>query len=252
MNSKKNDMYGFTAVLYLLFSCATHGAYAQYSDFAIGFKAGAAYSNISNMENMLIPEDYFEASAYSFTTKGVYGAVVGVFVHFRVPGTFFAMQPEVTYSMQGATVSYSDINSFGYDLIFNYHYVNVALLFKGQLYGVSLRAAPRMGFVVNPEAITYTSNSHAYGSDQDIQQGLRNVLKGRIDFSIGAGLAYEFKFGLGIEAMYYFGISDVVETLYNSYNFIENSNRSSSAQLTVAYTLPLKTEEKKRSRWGYN
>jgi hypothetical protein len=229
----------------LLFFLFCRPVSAQYADFVVGFKAGGAFSGLSNLENMIVPEDYYDKSTYSLGSKSVFGAVAGVFVHFRVPGTFFAMQPEVTYSMQGSTLSYRDNTDFTYDMGFKYHYVGIALLFKAQAKGLSLRAGPRLGFSVNPEAITYTSNSRLYGEDQDTQQGFRNVMKGRSDFSLGAGLAYEFPFGLGVEAMYYFGLSDTVETLTNSYNFVENSNRSRSVQLTVSYTLPLTTEGKR-------
>ncbi|GHT25976.1 hypothetical protein FACS189430_12520 [Bacteroidia bacterium] len=221
-------------------------AQAQYNDFVLGFKAGAAYSGISNLENMIVPEDYFETDAYSFVTHDNYGAVAGAFIHFRVLETFLSVQPEVTYSTQGATLSYHDNMDYAYDIRFKYQYVNVALFFKTDYKGVSLRAGPRLGFAVNPAAVKFSSNNRAYGEDNDIEQGFKNVLKGRTDFNIGAGLAYESKFGFGLEAMYFFGVGDVIETLTNSYDFIENTNRSRSIQLTLTYTLDLRGDGKKR------
>jgi len=241
-------------ILLLFTGCLSIKSVAQYpSDFMLGFKVGAVYSGINNIGNMIYPEDFFDPGSYHLKTQNVFGAVAGIFLHVNVPDTWLSLQPEVLFSMQGTRFLYDDIGGLNYRLNFNYNYLSAGLLLKAHLEGLttwegfSLRAGPRIGFVLNPSALNYTSNGSelGYGPDITEQQNLRSVLKGRMDVSIGVGLAYEFSiskiglYGMSIEAMYYFGVSDVIETQVNSYNFVEKSNFSNSIQLTIGYTLDM-------------
>ena len=67
---------------------------------------------------------------------------------------------------------------------------------------------------------------------------MRDVLKGRTNFSVGIGLGYEFTFGLSVDVRYYYGISDVMETEVNNFHFIENNNASRVIQVTLGYAIP--------------
>jgi len=67
---------------------------------------------------------------------------------------------------------------------------------------------------------------------------MRDVIKGRTNFAPAVGIGYEFSNGLTLDARYYYGISDVIETEVNNFHFIENKNASRSLQITIGYVLP--------------
>jgi hypothetical protein len=67
---------------------------------------------------------------------------------------------------------------------------------------------------------------------------MRDVLRGRTNVSLGVGVGYEFPFGLSVDARYYYGISDVLQTEVNNFHFIENPNASRVIQIAVRYAFP--------------
>ncbi|MCD4698254.1 MAG: hypothetical protein K8S16_18670, partial [Bacteroidales bacterium] len=77
-----------------------------------------------------------------------------------------------------------------------------------------------------------------FGPDIRIQQQMRDVLKGRNNFCVGISTGYDFPFGLSIDARFYYGVSDVMETEVNNFNFIENNNSSQTFQITLGYAIP--------------
>lgn len=244
--------------------CGSFNSFAQHANFSLGFKAGAAYSGISNIPTMFYPEDHFDPSTFQLKTENVFGVVAGVFMNWRLLEiqnlkSSLSLQPEALYSMQGSKFFYEDNQGFNFQMAFNYSYVSLGLLFKGDIEVghmgrgreerpniLSLQAGPKIGFNIDPQNIEYTSNSSSepgfanrFGNDADVVQAYRNILKGRADFSVGVGLAFQLAFGLGIDAMYYFGLSDVIETQVNNYDIIDNSNKSSSIQLCLTYAIDL-------------
>jgi len=50
-------------------------------------------------------------------------------------------------------------------------------------------------------------------------------------------VGYDFNFGLMVEARYVLGLSDVIETRANGFNFIENVNRGSGFQVTLGWAI---------------
>jgi opacity protein-like surface antigen len=209
---------------------------AQYKkNLMFGFKTGAAYSGISNTGAMIVSETYY--SGYSLTEEDRFGALAGFFVNYKFEGSSMAIQPELSYVQMGGLLNYSDVNGLDYAIDFKYNYIRLNFLAKVYIVdGFHAFAGPGLALNVTPANIFYTSNHEdLYGPDIQTQQQLRNVLKGKSDFGLCAGLGYEFKRGLTIEAAYTFGLSDVIETQVNSYKFVENDNRSHSVQLTIGY-----------------
>lgn len=227
---------------------------AQYdlerSNLYFGLKVGGGYSGISNVGEIIVSESYY--TDYTLENSRRMGLNVGVFLSVVFPDMYFGIQPEVSFSLQGSSLKYSDINELSYTMDFKYSYLNVGLMLKAYpLRGLSVFAGPQVGFNLTPTNISYLSNNgDKYESpDIKVQQQLRNVLKGRTDFSLGVGLAYEFRFGLCVDFRYLFGISDVIETQVNSYKFIENSNTSQSMQLSVGYAIPFSGYESSKRGW---
>ena len=203
-----------------------------------GFKGGVNYSSIGDVQTTIIPS-VFGVQTYTASEDRRLGYTAGFFVYHRFRNSRFAVQPQVSFSARGGDFNYTDIEDLEYKIGFNYQYVDFSVLMK--VYpaaGFHFAVGPEIGLQVAGTNLTYTSNMPELGPDLQIQQSLREVLKGRNDIGVLVGVGYDFDFGLMLEIQYRFGITDVIETQANGFNFIENTNRSSSVQLTVGYALP--------------
>ena len=208
------------------------------SIFQFGFKAGSVYTSISDLSKVLVSESYY--TDYTFENFNEWGFTGGLFLRYKFDQSISAIYSEISYSRLGNRLHYSDINDFEYDFIIKYNYVNLDFWYRVYIFnGLHLGVGPRLGFNITPGALFYTSNGEdLYGPDIRIQQQMRDVLKGRNNFCIGMSTGYDFNFGLSIDARFYYGLSDVMETEVNNFNFIENSNSSLTFQVTVGYAIP--------------
>jgi len=203
-----------------------------------GIKAGAGYTGISNLSKMIVSESYY--SGYTFTNNGKFGFTGGLYFNYKFKESISAFYAEASYSQLGDILHYSDINGLEYDMEIKYDYINLDFWYKAYLFaGLNVGLGPRIGFNLTPGGLFYTSNGEAiYGPDIRIQQQMRDVLKGKTNFSLGLSIGYEMPFGLSVDARYYFGISDVIETEVNNFHFIENKNTSHVLQITLGYAIP--------------
>lgn len=208
------------------------------SSLQIGFKAGAANTKISDLSKVLVSESYY--TGYTFENSSVWGFSGGIFLNYKFEGSISAIYSELSYSRLGNKLHYSDIEDFNYDFVVKYDYFNIELWYKAYLYNTfHMGAGPKIGFNLTPGGLYYTSNGEdLFGPDIRIQQQMRDVLKGRANFCLGVGTGYEFSFGLSIDARYYYGLNDVMETEVNNFHFIENNNTSSIIQITLGYLIP--------------
>lgn len=189
-------------------------------------------------------ESYY--SKYTFTNSAAWGSTASVFLNYKFEGSISGIQAELSYTRLGNMLHYSDscnlpnLKSLNYNLVTKYEYLNFELFYKAYIFhGLHLGIGPRLGFNLTPGALYYTSNGEdQFGPDIRIQQQMRDVLKGRTNFSIGTGIGYETPFGLSIDIRYYYGIADVIETEVNNFHFIENKNASRSLQFILGYALP--------------
>lgn len=206
--------------------------------FHYGFSAGATMSTIGDIHTTLI-RPVFPVETYNTSEEYRMGVTAGFFIYHRFENSKFAIQPEVSYAMLGGDFLYDDIEDLTYTIAFKYHYFNIATLLK--VYpsgGIFLGFGPQIGLNINNTNLTYVSNMPELGPDLQIQQSLREVLKGRSDISILAAIGYEFEMGLSFEARYKLGLTDVIETQSNGFGFIENKNSSRGFQFTVGYAIP--------------
>jgi hypothetical protein len=183
--NKKYDMK--KTIITLLFVGATEMAFAQ--EFAIGIKGGPNFANIDT-----------EASAgenYDNRT----GFHLGAFAQFR--GERVGIQPEILFSQQGSTLTYSgspDIKS-------NFSYVNIPVVVK--LYtiaGINLQVGPQFGFLTSAEV-----------DDEDVKDELKKT-----DFSLALGVGWDLPFGLTIDGRYNWGLSDINDGSGASMGTIKN------------------------------
>lgn len=222
----------------LFYSICTLVAQPMDDEYFYGFKAGANYYTIGDIQTTIIPE-VFSTSTYTAETTPRVGFVGGFYFYHRFPRSRTAIQPEILFAQQGGDFNYTDINDLNYTISFKYQYVNLGVLCKVYPFGgFHFAAGPQVGFNVANTNIDYQSNMPDLGPDLQIQQHLREVIKGETDININLGFGYDFDFGLCIEARYSLGIKDVIETLANGYGFIENSNTTKGYQLTVGWIIP--------------
>ncbi|MCF1190202.1 PorT family protein [Mangrovimonas sp. AS39] len=177
--------------------------------FRPGVRIGANYSSISNTR-----------------TDSKMGLNAAIFGALKLT-EFYTLQPEIVYSNQGAERNFIGGIEDNYDI----HYVSVAVankFFPVKGLGLHLIAGPSLDFNFDDNWINLINDD----SDSDITP---------FDFSLFAGIGYEFPFGLAIEARYKQGFIDLDfwdDSYYDSngyYHNEENNQLNSVIQLGVAY-----------------
>jgi hypothetical protein len=159
-------------VLFVLATVTTLVLQAQQTHF--GLKGGLNLSSVA-VEN---GEDYDTKTGIHF----------GGLAHIHI-STHFALQPELVYSMQGGEDG---------DFKFKLNYLNVPLLAQYMTNdGFRLQTGPQIGFLVK-------GKTKLNDVEVDVTDDLSTV-----DFSWAFGASYLFPAGVGIDARYNLGISNV-------------------------------------------
>ncbi len=228
--------------LMLIFSIGllSSETYAQLeeTEFYYGFHAGATYSRLSDIQTTLI-RPIFPAETFKTKSIRTVGFTAGTSVFYRFKKSKFAIQPEIHYADLGGRFYYEDVEDFNYSIDFNYNYLSILPKIKYYLAaGIHLSVAPELNLIINKSRLTYVSNQPTLGPDLQIQQSLRQVLKGNSIASLSAGIGYDMPMGLNLHFSYILGITDSMETLANGFYFIENVNRLSAYKLTIGYHIP--------------
>jgi len=187
----------------MLFLCAalflTQALFAQ--GFQIGVKAGA---NISNFTG---------GSFDSLGKKALVSYHAGAFIRFKF-GNNLALQPEVVFSSQGAQLKYQ-----GSEKDFKIGYVNIPILLQYEMNsGFYLEAGPQFGFKVDENLPYETTENFAKSSD----------------IAIALGLGYHSHIGLGIDARYNIGVSQVGD--FQATN-VDPNFKNGVIQIGLFYTL---------------
>jgi hypothetical protein len=214
----------------------------------VGVRIGGNYSVINDLETTILSEAFFT----DYTLKPEYqkGFTAGLFFNHRFPqASMISAQLEMMYSRQPSMLRFSNtLTDFNYDMEFRYSYINFAFLakisgdYETGTEGLGLSAGFQVGMNIEPNAIYYRSYGSgrlpAFGSDMEQEQQLRNVLKGKTNAGFLVDIGYEFSgFPLILNARYHKGLSDVVETQPNSYNFIANKNTNDYFHVGLAVYL---------------
>lgn len=228
------------------------------NNFHFNFKAGYIQSSIDGIQATLIPSE-FSDSTFKTQIINRNGIVGEVSFGLKFKPAWIAVEGEVGFSQKGGNFKYKDIKSLEYEMAFNYNYLNLGGNIKlyplGYMFhniyeednqtffpgGISLILGFHLGTNISSSNIEYTSNKPYLGPDMVIKQNLKNVLKGRSDFSISFGIGSEFLLwnedSIILEAKIKVGKKDVIETLSNGYGFIENDNLTKSFQIVLGYSL---------------
>ena len=248
------------ALFKLLIFCSLFTTYAQAQTFdgvRVSIKGGALYSGINDLQTTILSEPYF--LNYSLNSEKKIGYTGGLGVNWELKNSIAALNLDILYAQQGSDLLFNNMEkNFNYKMQFNYRYLNFPLMIKvypfekvhDGLHGFNVGVGPQFGLNLSPENIIYTSDGPGkvpeFGSDLEQQQQLRNVLKGQNNFGLNFHLGYEIvNAGLNFDLNYHHGLTDVVKTEANAYNFIENKNTNNTIQFTLGWEF-LSSYPKKR------
>lgn len=157
-----------------------------------GLRAGV------NLASLEVDDDNNATPDFDNNSKTSFHA--GVFVNIPVGGNF-RIQPELSYSGQGSKIKGSLITSpstqESYEL--DYHYIAVPVMAQIQTNGgFFVEAGPQVGFLISARQERNT------GAEADLEDFLRKT-----DFAVAGGLGYLTRIGLGLNARYVHGLSNV-------------------------------------------
>ena len=124
------------------------------------------------------------------------GFHAGALAHIHAKHSNWGIQPEVMYSLEGAKQTLTGIKTDH-----NLGYINVPVLVQYMFdNGFRIEAGPQVGFLMNAKNNT--------GSIKiDVKDNYKSTA-----FSIPVGVGYLTRSGLGFDARYSFGISDLSKT----------------------------------------
>ncbi|MEM6397900.1 MAG: outer membrane beta-barrel protein [Bacteroidota bacterium] len=218
--------------------CYNLSAQPADDEYFYGFKAGVTYGSFSDVNITIIP-DVFAAETYEVTTDRQLGFIGGIQFYHRFNNSRLAIQPEILFGDFGSSFSYTDELGLDYQMDFRYQHVSLGTQVKVHPMGpLHFAAGLAVNFAVSPDAINYSSNMPELGPDLQIQQSLREVLRGSNDIQLLLGAGFDFDFGLQLEVRYRLGLRDVLETQANGFGFIENPNRYSGLSATLGWWIP--------------
>jgi len=224
--------------LVLLFAPLLVQAQLDDDEWFYGLRAGATYSQIDGISTSLIRPIYPEET-YTTALESTIGFTTGAYVYMRFNKSRFAIQPEIGYADMGGRFLYTDINDLEYNIDFRYNYLRLVPAIKFYpAAGFNVTVGASVGFILNAERLDYTSNMPELGPDLQIQQSLRQALKGRGNVGLVAGVGYELPMGLGLDVRYIYGFTDVIETQANGFYFIESKNANTTIEATLSYAIP--------------
>ncbi|MEP6928179.1 MAG: porin family protein [Ginsengibacter sp.] len=158
------------ALFFLLFT-----SQAQQAHF--GLKGGVNISQLHFNDNT--------------TTDSKVGVNAGLFVHIHASPTW-AIQPELLYSLEGAQQKIGNSK-----VTYNLNYLNVPVLLQYMFSnGFRLEGGPQIGFLLNAKtkAGNVTVDNASFKSTA---------------FSIPLGIGYLTSSGVGLDARYVFGLSNI-------------------------------------------
>lgn len=189
---------------------------AMSTDVRFGLRAGA------NLATLEIDDDN---NATTFDNNRKTSLFAGAFVNIPLGGTL-RFQPEVSYLGQGSKINGNLISAPAtrekYEL--DYSYIAVPLVLQIQTAGgFFVEAGPQIGFLISARE---ERNS---GPEADLEDQLRKT-----DFAVVGGLGYLTRIGLGLNARYMHGLSNVYNN--NASGGTQNNNEISNRGIQLGLT----------------
>ena len=144
-----------------------------------GLKAGV---NLANLKTDFYDDSKARTSFYA-----------GGLAHIHL-NEHLALQPELVYSMQGFEYTITS----GNNVTGKIDYINFPVMFQYMNSGVRIETGPQLGFLVNSQYV------YSDGRDDDVEDRFKTT-----DFSWAFGVGYLSQHGIGINARYNLGISNI-------------------------------------------
>lgn len=172
---------------------------AQGVDF--GVKAGANFATIGGDDS----DEFGSRTSFHF------GLTAAIAVSDN-----FAVQPELVYSAQGASLDFEGIEA---DVKLDY--LNLPIMAQFQVAdGFSIEVGPQFGFLMSAKV-------EAGGEEEDIKDDLKGL-----DLAAGVGVNYAMASGLNIGARYNLGLSN----MNDGDDSDEFSNQNNVFQVSIGWT----------------
>lgn len=168
-------------------------------------------------------------------TKYKVGLVAGIEGQYQV-NNWFGLTLGILYSQQGSKFKADN------DLKFNTEYLNIPVMAKFYVAkGLSLNVGLQPGFLTKSKFKTGTANmwigNEKISGEVDIKD-----FTNKFDLSIPMSIAYEFDFGLALEARYTGGLTNVMKNAFDKNSSTADktyNNKNEVFSLTVGYKFGL-------------
>ncbi len=170
---------------------------AKTSKLRWGIKSGFNFSNTTNGLN---------SNLNVFKNPSIRGAVyLGAFTQLHLAEKLI-LQPELVYSPEGSLQEgqLGANNTYVLVTTLKLNYLNIPLMLQYNLTGgLYLEAGPQIGFLLKARN-RFANPPSGPSSETDIKSNFSGT-----NFSLGAGLGYNFKNGFGISGRYVAGLSNI-------------------------------------------
>lgn len=169
-----------------------------------GIKGGANLAKLN-------AEGYSSSADFKSKSKTAFNA--GLFANIPI-STNFRFQPEVVYSNQGGKNTINTATPTG-SVTTNYkselNYINVPLMLQLQsTTGVYVELGPQVGYLLS--AKNKNTDAGSSNSEMDIKDQLK-----KWDVAAAGGIGYLSRIGLGINARYNYGFSNILDDKASTY-----------------------------------
>ena len=174
----------------ILLCCACQPLSAQDGNFHAGLRLGGGISSNSNVDRILVSEDYY--SNYSLRKRVLFVPCAELFFLYKPQGSLWGVEAGIVYYNRTARVRYDDRDELNYTLSARYHHLGLAAYFnlypfkERNTWHVSLGG--RLGANLSPENLSYKGNQEdakfkkwKYPSVEETERVMRSKLKGRPD-----------------------------------------------------------------------
>jgi hypothetical protein len=168
------------------------------------------------------------------TQKSKFGVHAGIWAKIPV-AQFFAVQPELIYTTNGAKVgNYSVKGGPAEQVDLNFNYLQLPILASLTAGPVSIQAGPYISYLLNAKTKNVRVDNNGIPTSSGTARELNRDDFNTIDYGLAGGLALDIK-GFQIGARYNYGLRDVGK--YAIPSLYPNGSKNSVAQLYVAVGL---------------
>ncbi len=189
-------------------------ATTSFGQTTFGVKAGL---NIANMK--------YSGSGLDISPDSKVGPAIGLFAKFNVSESF-AVQPELLYSAKGSKIEISEGGASASSTI-KLNYISLPIMAKYYVSpGFNLQAGPQIDFLLSAkEDWEMSMGTDSESGSDDIKEDVNGI-----DFGLGFGLGYDLEMGLGFDARYVLGLSELAKDPEDGVK-----TKSTGFQITVSY-----------------